>query len=118
MQRFLSAMALVMGCVVGAVAEAAPPASAISWHAWNDDLFVQARAQKRFVLLDLEAIWCHWCHVMDQTTYQDRDVKRLIDEQYLAVRVDQDADPALSARYQDYGWPATVAYTYPLRNQS
>jgi uncharacterized protein len=108
MQRFLSAMALVVWCVVGAVAEAAAPASAITWHAWNDDLFVQARAQKRFVLLDLEAIWCHWCHVMDQTTYQDRDVTRLIGEQYIAVRVDQDADPALSARYQDYGWPATI----------
>ena len=69
---------------------------------------MQARAQKRFVLLDLEAIWCHWCHVMDQTTYQDRDVTRLIAEQYIAVRVDQDADPALAARYQDYGWPATI----------
>jgi uncharacterized protein YyaL (SSP411 family) len=108
MQRFLNSMALLMLCAVGAIAEAAPAAPAIAWHAWSDDLFVQARAQKRFVLLDLEAIWCHWCHVMDETTYQDRDVTRLIGEQYIAVRVDQDADPALSARYQDYGWPATI----------
>jgi uncharacterized protein YyaL (SSP411 family) len=110
MQRFVRAMALVTCCALGATMHAAPaPApAAIVWHAWSDDLFVQARVQKRFVLLDLEAIWCHWCHVMDQTTYQDHDVTRLIGEQYLAVRVDQDADPALSVRYQDYGWPATI----------
>lgn len=101
-------MALLAWCALSAFATAAAPPSAIAWHSWSDDLFVQARAQKRFVLLDLEAIWCHWCHVMDQTTYQDHDVTRLIGEQYLAVRVDQDADPALSVRYQDYGWPATI----------
>jgi len=108
MHRFLCAMALLAWCALSAVATAAAPPPAIAWHSWSDDLFVQARAQKRLVLLDLEAIWCHWCHVMDQTTYQDREVTRLIGEQYLAVRVDQDAAPALSVRYQDYGWPATI----------
>jgi len=110
MQRFLCVMTLMTSCALGGIAQAAPAAtsSAIVWHAWSDDLFVEARAQKRFVLLDLEAIWCHWCHVMDETTYQDHDVARLIDAQYLAVRVDQDADPALAVRYQDYGWPATI----------
>src|SRR5471030_1707125 len=87
MQRFLCVMTLMTSCALGGIAQAAPAAtsSAIVWHAWSDDLFVEARAQKRFVLLDLEAIWCHWCHVMDQTTYQDHDVTRLIGEQYLAV---------------------------------
>jgi hypothetical protein len=108
MQRFLYAAALLVCAAVGARAATAPQAPAISWHGWSDDVFAQARAQKRFVLLDLEAIWCHWCHVMDQTTYQDRKVTQLIGQQYIAVRVDQDADPALSARYQDYGWPATI----------
>src|SRR5580700_4455742 len=45
---------------------------------------------------------------MNETTYQDREVTRLIGERYIAVRVDQDGDPALAARYQDYGWPATI----------
>ena len=107
MQRFL--YAALLACAAFAThAATAPVAPAISWQAWSDDVFTQARAQKRFVLLDLEAVWCHWCHVMDETTYQDRTVRQLIGQQYLAVRVDQDADPALSARYQDYGWPATI----------
>jgi uncharacterized protein YyaL (SSP411 family) len=104
MQRFLCAMA-VLAC---GVADAVTPPPVTQWHAWNANLFVEARAQQRFVLLDLEAVWCHWCHVMNETTYQDREVTRLIGERYIAVRVDQDADPALAARYQDYGWPATI----------
>lgn len=108
MQKFSGVMIAIISCALAAVAPAAPLSPPIVWHPWSDQLFTQARADKRFVLLDLEAIWCHWCHVMDQTTYQDQDVKRLIAEQYIAVRVDQDADPALAARYQDYGWPATI----------
>jgi hypothetical protein len=103
-QRFLGSLALVVCAAAHATAAPQP----ISWHAWNDDLFAQARAEKRFVLLDLEAIWCHWCHVMNQTTYQDKSVAGLIAQSFIAVRVDQDADPALAMRYQDYGWPATI----------
>ena len=39
------------------------------WSDWGDDLFTRAAAEKRFVILDLEAVWCHWCHVMEKTTY-------------------------------------------------
>src|ERR1700685_537118 len=109
MQRILYVAAALLACAAAhAGAATAPPASAISWHGWSDDDFVQARAEKRFVLLDLEAVWCHWCHVMDETTYQDQQVRRLIGQLYVAVRVDQDDEAALCARYQDYGWPATV----------
>jgi uncharacterized protein len=108
-QRILYVAAAMLACAgAHAGAATAPLAPAISWHGWSEADFVQARAEKRFVLLDLEAVWCHWCHVMDETTYQDSQVRRLIGQRYLAVRVDQDADPALAARYQDYGWPATV----------
>jgi hypothetical protein len=106
MQRFLCVVAL-LACAA-AHAATTPPAGAISWHGWSDDVFARAQAQKSFVLLDLEAVWCHWCHVMDETTYQDPRVAELIAQKYIAVRVDQDADPALAARYQDYGWPATI----------
>jgi uncharacterized protein YyaL (SSP411 family) len=60
------------------------------------------------VLLDLEAVWCHWCHVMDAVTYADPDVRKEMAAKYLAVKVDQDSRPDISNRYEDYGWPATV----------
>ena len=85
-------------------------AGAIAWQRWNAALFAKARAEHRFVILDLQAIWCHWCHVMDEVTYRDPTVTRLIGAHYIAVRVDQDSDPDLAARYEDYGWPATIVF--------
>lgn len=82
----------------------------IKWQDWSDDLFARAEAEKRFVILDLEAVWCHWCHVMDQTTYASAQVADLINAHYIPVRVDQDANPDLANRYGDWGWPATIVF--------
>src|SRR5438105_4370056 len=83
---------------------------AIEWHDWSPAVFDEARDERRFVLLDLGATWCHWCHVMDETTYTDPAVIALVDRSYVAVRVDQDAAPDLAQRYGDYGWPATIVF--------
>jgi uncharacterized protein len=101
---------------VAAIAIAALAASPLSaaegptWSGWGDDLFARAAAEKRFVILDLEAVWCHWCHVMEKTTYADPEVLGLLASNYLPVRVDQDANPDLSNRYGDWGWPATIVF--------
>ncbi|WP_083754751.1 DUF255 domain-containing protein [Bradyrhizobium murdochi] len=67
------------------------------WSDWSDDLFARAQAEQRFVILDLEAVWCHWCHVMEKTTYANPEVRKLLAAKYLPVRVDQDANPDLSS---------------------
>jgi len=82
----------------------------IHWLSWSESVFAQARAEHKFVLLDLEAVWCHWCHVMDAITYADPDVRRMMEAKYLAIKVDQDSRPDISNRYEDYGWPATVVF--------
>src|SRR5665213_109435 len=107
----------VIGCLAGCestghepIAKVSGTNSPIQWVSWSDDAFAQAKREHKFVILDLEAVWCHWCHVMDQTTYNDPRVKQLIGDQYIAVRVDQDSRPDISARYEDYGWPATIVF--------
>ncbi len=92
------------------VADFAVATDPIRWRPWSDAVFEQARKEKRFVLLDLEAVWCHWCHVMEEKTYHDEAVMKLIRDHYIAVRVDQDARPDLSRRYEEYGWPATIVF--------
>ncbi len=82
----------------------------INWVGFDDSLFARAKRENKFVLLDLEAVWCHWCHVMDRETYTDPEVVKLINERYIAVKVDQDARPDLSHKYEDYGWPATIIF--------
>ncbi|MES2499708.1 MAG: DUF255 domain-containing protein [Pseudomonadota bacterium] len=82
----------------------------ITWHAWSEEIFEQARREDKLLILDLEAVWCHWCHVMEEKTYHDPAVVSLINQKYIAIRVDQDANPDISTRYEDYGWPATVIF--------
>src|SRR5690349_16819105 len=89
---------------ISAGAPAANAPSAIAWRTtWDDAVFVDATRTKRFVLLDFHAVWCHWCHVMDSTTYADPEVRALIAEHFVPVSVDADSDPDLTARYGNWG---------------
>ena len=85
-------------------------AGGIAWLRSDTDAFKQAREQHRFVLLYLEAVWCHWCHVMDEKTYGDAAIRAEIDAHYVPLRIDQDLRPDLSERYKDFGWPATIVF--------
>lgn len=88
----------------------ANPEQAIAWLRDDRQAFAQARAEDRFVLLYLEAVWCHWCHVMDHDTYGDTRVRELVDSHYVPLKIDQDLRPDLANRYRNYGWPATVVF--------
>jgi uncharacterized protein len=105
-KSFLSSVLAILS-----VTAAAPGAgSPVRWEDWSDKAFVRAQSERRLVLLDLGAVWCHWCHVMDETTYEDPTVTGLLREHFVAIRVDQDSRPDLSNRYEDYGWPATIIF--------
>jgi uncharacterized protein YyaL (SSP411 family) len=103
-------LARIVAIAFAALAAAPLSANELKWSDWNDELFTRATAEKRFVILDLEAVWCHWCHVMEKTTYANPEVRELLAAKYLPVRVDQDANPDLSSRYGDWGWPATIVF--------
>ena len=75
---------------------------------WDPALFDRAAREDKYILLHMAAVWCHWCHVMERTTYRDPAIQQRIAEKFIAVRVDQDSDPALSYRYENWGWPATI----------
>jgi uncharacterized protein YyaL (SSP411 family) len=106
----LSALSLMLLMGAHSLRGADSSAPAIAWQPWSDSAFTQAKREHKFVLLDLHAVWCHWCHVMDSKTYADPKVIALIQSKYIAVSVDQDSRPDLAQRYQDYGWPATVVF--------
>ncbi len=82
----------------------------IRWEDWSEAAFTRAEKEQRLVLLNLEAVWCHWCHVMEQKTYGDLRVRELLAKNYITIKVDQDSRPDLSARFRDYGWPATILF--------
>ena len=86
-------------------------ASEISWRTWGEKAFQEAQVADRPVLLAISAVWCHWCHVMDETSYSDPEVIRLINERYVPVRVDNDERPDVNRRYNMGGWPTTAFLT-------
>ena len=86
-------------------------AAEINWHAWSPEAFDEARQTGRPILLSISAVWCHWCHVMDETTYSHPAVIDLINREYVPVRVDNDVRPDINQRYNMGGWPSTAFLT-------
>ena len=83
----------------------------IRWREWSPAAFDEARAGDRPILLSISAVWCHWCHVMDETTYSDEEVIEVVNRDYLPIRVDNDVRPDVNARYNMGGWPTTAFLT-------
>jgi uncharacterized protein YyaL (SSP411 family) len=83
-------------------------ARAIGWREWSKDAFEDAKKRNKLVLLDLSAVWCHWCHVMDSTTYSDAEVVAAVNDNFIPVRVDIDRRPDISERYNRGGFPTTA----------
>jgi uncharacterized protein len=83
-------------------------AAEIAWMPWGSAAFERARSEDKPILLSISAVWCHWCHVMDETSYSDSGVIDSINRRYVPIRVDNDRRPDVNARYNMGGWPTTA----------
>ena len=83
----------------------------IPWREWEPDAFRQAQELGRPILLSISAVWCHWCHVMDRSTYADPEVIRRVSEELVPIRVDNDRRPDVNSRYNLGGWPTNALLT-------
>ncbi len=91
----------------------------IQWHEFGEEAFAAARLANKPMLLDIGAVWCHWCHVMDRESYDDPEVAAIVNENYIAMKVDRDERPDIDSRYQlavaslsgQGGWPLTAFLT-------
>ena len=91
----------------------------VDWREWDESAFRKAREEDKPILLDIGAVWCHWCHVMDRESYEDASTAALINEHFIPVKVDRDERPDVDTRYQaavsaisgQGGWPLTAFLT-------
>jgi len=91
----------------------------IHWHEWGEEAFATAQRENKPILLDIGAVWCHWCHVMDRESYDNPEVAQIVNERFVAVKVDRDERPDIDSRYQvavssisgQGGWPLTAFLT-------
>lgn len=93
--------------------------SPVNWWGWCSEAFELARRENKPVLVDVGASWCHWCNVMDESTYDDPEVARIINESFVPIKVDRDERPDIDKILQGVasslsgqaGWPLTVFLT-------
>ena len=91
----------------------------VRWHEWGEEAFTSAQRENKPMLLDIGAVWCHWCHVMDRESYDDPEIARIVNENFIPVKVDRDERPDIDSRYQvaissitgQGGWPLTAFLT-------
>ena len=91
----------------------------IDWYEWGEEAFARAAAEDKPILLDIGAVWCHWCHVIDRESYENPAIAKIISDNFVAVKVDRDERPDVDARYQaavsamsgQGGWPLTAVLT-------
>jgi uncharacterized protein YyaL (SSP411 family) len=87
----------------------------IDWYEWGAAAFERAKADDKPMLLDIGAVWCHWCHVIDRESYENPEIAKIISDNFIAVKVDRDERPDVDSRYQSAissisgqgGWPLT-----------
>jgi len=91
----------------------------VQWREWSEEAFATARRENKPILLDIGAVWCHWCHVMDRESYDSPEIAQIVNEHFVAVKVDRDERPDIDSRYQvavqavsgQGGWPLTAFLT-------
>lgn len=91
----------------------------IHWHEWGEEAFAVAQLENKPILLDIGAVWCHWCHVMDRESYDNPEIANIVNERFVAIKVDRDERPDIDSRYQvavsavsgQGGWPLTAFLT-------
>ncbi|MEK6808512.1 MAG: thioredoxin domain-containing protein [Nanoarchaeota archaeon] len=92
----------------------------VHWYPWSEQAFIEAKKQCKSILLDIGASWCHWCHVIDHESYENKEIAEIINKNFIAVKVDRDERPDIDKIYQEIavmisgqgGWPLTVFLTH------
>jgi uncharacterized protein len=91
----------------------------VEWYPWGEEAFARARAEDKPILLDIGAVWCHWCHVIDRESYENPAIAQIVNAHFVPVKVDRDERPDIDVRYQQAvgaitgqgGWPLTAVLT-------
>jgi hypothetical protein len=91
----------------------------IHWMEWGEEAFATAQRENKPILLDIGAVWCHWCHVMDRESYDNPEIAQIVNDHFIPVKVDRDERPDIDSRYQaavaamsgQGGWPLTAFLT-------
>src|SRR6266852_1190284 len=95
----------------------------VDWFAWGDDAFTKARSEDKPVFLSIGYSTCHWCHVMEHESFENEAIAAVLNDQYVAIKVDREERPDVDRVYMTFvqattgsgGWPMSVWLTPELK---
>ena len=88
----------------------------VDWYAWGDEAFAKAKKEDKPILLSIGYSACHWCHVMEKESFEDEETAKIMNDNFVSIKVDREERPDLDAIYMEAvqaltgsgGWPMTV----------
>ena len=91
----------------------------VDWYPWGDEAFEKARSEDKPIFLSIGYSTCHWCHVMAHESFEDEAVARILNRDYVSIKVDREERPDVDAVYMQVcqaltgsgGWPLTIFMT-------
>ena len=91
----------------------------VDWFPWGDEAFTKAREEGKLIFLSIGYSTCHWCHVMEAESFTDKEVASLLNQDYIAIKVDREERPDIDQFYMQVakelngtgGWPLTIIMT-------
>jgi uncharacterized protein len=91
----------------------------VDWYAWGDEALEKSRSENKPILLSIGYSACHWCHVMEHESFENDEIARLMNENFVNIKVDREERPDLDQIYMNAvqmmthhgGWPMTVFLT-------
>ncbi len=95
----------------------------VNWYAWNKETLALAKKENKPIFLSIGYSTCHWCHVMEEESFEHEDVAKLLNEHFISIKVDKEEFPNIDKKYQNLfraykgnrgGWPLSVFLTPKL----
>jgi len=92
----------------------------VDWYPWGKEALQKAKEQRMPIFLSIGYSTCHWCHVMKRESFEDREIAKLLNENFISIKVDREELPHIDAYYQELyrkiygrsaGWPLSVFMT-------
>jgi len=92
----------------------------VHWYPWGDEAFKKAKKEKKPIFLSIGYSTCHWCHVMERESFENKEVADLLNKYYISIKVDREEHPNIDRYFQDVymvmnkrggGWPLTIIMT-------
>ncbi len=92
----------------------------VNWYAWNKESFKKAKDENKMIFLSIGYSTCHWCHVMEEESFENEEVAKILNKDYISIKVDREEMPHIDKYYQNVyniikhrggGWPLTIVLT-------